>query len=77
VTFDLADFPAAALAPWDLEAKHPDDFLVDQFHLDAIELHRAVQAVATSWRNPPGTAGDVLDRLERRGLPQVAALLRR
>lgn len=42
VTFNLDDFPAAALAPWDLEAKHPDDFLVDQFHLDAIELHRAV-----------------------------------
>jgi len=77
VTFNLTDFPTEALVPWDLEAKHPDDFLVDQFHLDAIELHRAVQAVAASWRNPPGSAGDVLDSLERQGLPQVAALLRR
>lgn len=77
VTFNLDDFPADALAPWDLVAKHPDDFLVDQFHLDALELHRAVQAVATAWRNPPGSAGDVLDSLERQGLPQAAALLRR
>jgi len=45
--------------------------------LDAIEMHRAVQAVAASWRNPPGSASDVLDSLERQGLPQVAALLRR
>lgn len=60
ITFNLQDFPADALALWDIEAKHPDDFLVDQFHLDAIELHRAVQAVANSWRQPPGTAGDVL-----------------
>ena len=77
VTFNLDDFPAPALAAWDIEAKHPDDFLIDQFHLDALEVHKSVQAVANSWRNPPGTADDVLDGLERQGLPQTAALLRR
>lgn len=77
VTFNLSDFPAPALARWDLEAKHPDDFLVDQFHLDALEIHKAVQAVADARRNPPATADDVLDGLERLGLPQTAALLRR
>jgi predicted nucleic acid-binding protein len=35
VTFNLNDFPAEVLADWDVEARHPDDFLVDQFHLDA------------------------------------------
>jgi len=74
---NLDDFPAGALTRWDVEAKHPDDFLVDQFHLDALEVHKAVQAVANSWRNPPGTADDVLDSLERQGIPQTAALLRR
>lgn len=77
VTFNLKDFPADELATWDIEAKHPDDFLVDQFHLDAIRVHQAVQAAANSWSNPPGTADDVLDRLERSGLPQTAAILRR
>jgi hypothetical protein len=32
VTFNLSDFPTEVLADWDVEAKHPDDFLVDQFH---------------------------------------------
>jgi predicted nucleic acid-binding protein len=77
VTFNLKDFPADELAAWDIEAKHPDDFLIDQFHLDAIRVHQAVQSVADAWSNPPGTADDVLDRLERSGLPQTAAVLRR
>lgn len=29
VTFNGKDFPAEALAPWGVEAKHPDDFLLD------------------------------------------------
>ena len=36
VTANRADFPADVLAGWDIEARHPDDFLVDQFHLDAL-----------------------------------------
>jgi predicted nucleic acid-binding protein len=77
VTFNLSDFPTEVLADWDVEAKHPDDFLVDQFHLDAISVHKAIQAVADSWQKPPGTVNDVLDRLDRAGLPQTAAVLRR
>jgi len=76
VTFNLKHFPADELAAWDIQAKHPDDFLIDQFHLDAIRVHQAVQAVADSWRNPPGTSDDVLDSLDRSGLPQTAAVLR-
>ena len=60
VTFNLSDFPPEALTHWDVEAKHPDDFLVDQFHLDAISVHKAIQAVADSWQKPPGTVNDVL-----------------
>jgi hypothetical protein len=77
VTFNLKDFPAEALTAWDIEAKHPDDFLLDQFHLDAIAVHQAIQAVADSWHRPPGTPDDVLDSLERVGLVQTAAVLRR
>jgi len=73
----LDDFPSDVLGEWDIEAKHPDDFLIDQFHLDAIAVHRAIQAVADSWLNPPGDADDVLDRLGRSGLAQTAAVLRR
>lgn len=79
VTFDLDDFPEDKLAEWNIEAKHPDDFLIDQFHLDAIKVHQAVQSVADSWSNPPGTFNDVPDSLQRSDppLPQIAAVLRR
>jgi len=33
VTFNLKDFPADALAPWNVEAQSPDEFLIHQYHL--------------------------------------------
>lgn len=77
VTTNLRDFPAEELERWDIEAKHPDDFLVDQFHLDAIALHVIVQQIADDTARPPLTFADVLDALERCGVAQTAALLRR
>lgn len=77
VTSNLRDFPTGELGKWNLEAKHPDDFLVDQFHLDAIALHVILQQIADSANNPPLTFADVLDGLERTGITQATALLRR
>ena len=58
-------------------ANLPDDFLVDQFHLDAIALHVIVQQIADDTARPPMTFSDVLDGLERCGATQATALLRR
>jgi predicted nucleic acid-binding protein len=33
VTFNLKDFPADALAQWNVEAQSPDEFLIHQYHL--------------------------------------------
>lgn len=77
VTNNLKDFPEGELSRWNIEAKHPDDFLVDQFHLDAIALHVIVQQIADDTRRPPMTFSDVLDGLERCGVAQATALLRR
>jgi hypothetical protein len=33
VTFNLRDFPAPALEPFDIIAVHPDEFLLDQLDL--------------------------------------------
>lgn len=76
VTANLRDFPAADLSAWDVEAKHPDDFLLDIFHLDGLTLHRIVQAVADSWRSPPSNFEDVLQSL-RVDAPLTAASLAR
>lgn len=77
VTANLDDFPDEILSAWDVEAKHPDQFLLDQFHLDGVGVHAAVQNVADSMRHPPATFNDVIETLERTGLPRAAALLRR
>jgi hypothetical protein len=77
VTFNLSDFPTAYWPTGTSRPNTPDHFLVDQSHLDAISVHKAIQAVADSRPKPPGTVNDVLDRLDRAGLPQTAAVLRR
>lgn len=77
VTTNLRDFPSEELSKWNIEAKHPDDFLVDQFHLDAIALHVILQQIADSAHRPPLTFAEVLDGLERCGITQATALLRR
>ncbi|WP_278314785.1 PIN domain-containing protein [Lolliginicoccus levis] len=76
VTYNLRDFPEEALSPWDIEAVHPDSFLEAQIHLDQSAVYTAVHRIADSWRNPPGTVADVLQRLENLGLVSTVAALR-
>ena len=76
VTTNLKDFPASVLRSWDIEAKHPDQFVLDQIDLNRQAIYGAVQRIADSWRNPPGTVPDVLSHLERDGLVESVAALR-
>lgn len=73
---NLEDFPSSYLADWDIEAKSADDFIVDQIHLNRQVVYAAVQRIADSRHHPPETAEDVLQQLERSGLPQGVAILR-
>ena len=68
VTENLADFPASNLSEWDIGAKSPDDFVLDQIHLDRKVVWSCAQQIADSWRKPPGTVSDVLASLQRSGL---------
>ncbi|WP_009475405.1 hypothetical protein [Rhodococcus sp. JVH1] len=77
VTANLRDFSDAELAQFGIEAKHPDEFVMDLFHLDGVRVHQAISATAAAWRHPPGTPADVCDRLAAAGLPISAAALRR
>lgn len=76
VTRNLKDFPARELAPWNVEARHPDDFVMDLVRANRPSVYAAVQQIADSWRSPAGTTDDVLDRLEKDGLIETAAALR-
>ena len=47
VTFNLKDFPETALAPWNVEAQSPDDFLIHQYHLNpAVVIHKLREQAA-------------------------------
>ncbi|MFI0355369.1 PIN domain-containing protein [Actinomadura sp. 9N407] len=76
VTSNLRDFPAGMLAPWDVEAKSPDDFVLDQIDFDDRVIWACVQQIVDSRSNPPETLDDVLDALERAGLVESVAALR-
>jgi hypothetical protein len=70
------DFTSKALAPWNIEAKTPDEFVLDQIDIADRMIWGCVQQIANSRSNPPETVEDVLGQLERAGLLQSAAALR-
>ncbi|WP_307845191.1 PIN domain-containing protein [Planomonospora sp. ID67723] len=76
VASNLKDFPAENLVAWGIEARSPDDFVLDQIDLDGRVVWACVQQIADSRVNPPETVDDVLDASERAGLVESVAALR-
>jgi predicted nucleic acid-binding protein len=77
VTMNLKDFPDEVLQRYEIEAQHPDEFILHLIDLapdavmDAAETHRQ------SLKNPPKSVEEFLASLEAQGLPQSVAALRR
>lgn len=65
----LADRP-------DLTAKHPDVFIAELFVADPEAVLAAVRGHRAALRNPPRTANEHVDALERLGLIRTASLVR-
>lgn len=76
VTRNLKDFPAGDLQSWGVEAKSPDDFVLDQIGIDGRTVTACVRQIADSRTRPPVAVEDVLGQLERDGLVQAVAALR-
>jgi hypothetical protein len=76
VTYNLKDFPVETLAKFDIEAQHPDDFLLSLFDLAPGQVCAAIKRQRESLRNPPKTAEEILATLESQGLTQAVARLR-
>jgi hypothetical protein len=77
VTENLEDFPAEELDKLGIEAKSPDSFLQDIYHLDGGLVHQAVSEAAAAHKNPLRTVGELVERRDSLGLPVAASLLRR
>lgn len=76
VTTNLRHFPPPRLAPFGIEAQHPDEFISHVLTLVPPIALAAIKAMRARLRNPSYGPEDYLTLLARRGLPQTVAILR-
>ena len=65
VTFNLKDFPASELTKYDVEAQHPDEFVLNLLNLDGAAVASAVKRQRVSLKNPSVSVDHLLSTLER------------
>lgn len=64
VTFNLTDFPSESLQPFNLQVKHPDDFLIGLCDLYTVNaMAEIIKIQAEALKRPPMTVEDLLSRL--------------
>ena len=76
VTANLDDFPKESLAAFEIEAVHPDDFVLDCLDLSAAAVLAAVREQAASLKRPPMSVAEVMEKLQANGLAQSVAKMR-
>ncbi len=76
VTLNLRDFPLDVLETYQMEAVHPDQFVLDLVDLSPGVVLKVLHDQAASLKNPPMTLDELLSVLESNGLVRTAAELR-
>lgn len=76
VTANLKDFPAKVMAQHGIEAQHPDDFIMTQLELRPFEALEVFKLVRAKRRKPECSAAELINMVEKSGLPQTAQHLR-
>jgi predicted nucleic acid-binding protein len=76
VTFNLRDFPDHVLERYDIETKHPDEFVLDTIDLAPGAVVKCVSEQSAALRNPPILVPELLGTLRRLGLVQSVARMR-
>jgi predicted nucleic acid-binding protein len=77
VTANLKDFPIEQLAPRAIEARPPDEFLLDQLDLFPSRTLEILAEQASDLVNPPTDLAGLLNNLERCALPNFVEAVRR
>jgi hypothetical protein len=76
VTFNLSDFPKAALAPHGICALHPDVFATELLGEDPEGFLAAARIHRAALKNPPKSPDEFLETLRGAGLAKTVAKLR-
>lgn len=76
VTINIRDFPGDVLAPFGIEAQHPDEFVLHLLDLAPGVVAGAARNHRESLKNPPKTIEEYLNTVEAQGLTQSASVLR-
>ncbi|USU02191.1 PIN domain-containing protein [Pseudomonas siliginis] len=75
VTFNLKDLPTRHLAPYGIEAQHPDEFVENLFHLDSAAVVAAAQSQRRQLKTPNVEVDKYLGFLQRQGLVESVKAL--
>lgn len=75
VTANLDHFPSDDLIPLGLIVQSPDDFLIDQWHLDPATVADAIVGIAVQTRRPPLAPDTVLEILAK-SAPKFVTVVR-
>lgn len=76
VTLNLKDFPQSVLDEYDIEAQHPDDFALNTMDLGLNAVLSVIRKQRARLKNPPKSAEEYLETLERQGLPMTYQVLK-
>jgi hypothetical protein len=76
VTMNLKDFPAEVLQKYEMEARHPDEFILHLIDLAPYVVKDAAETHRQSLKNPPKSIDEFLASLEAQGLPESVTALR-
>jgi predicted nucleic acid-binding protein len=71
ITFNLKDFPAKELSKFDVEAVHPDQFIISLIDLNQGNAIKAFKQQVQQLTNPKKTEKEVLDSLHNCNLKQT------
>ena len=76
VTYNLRHFPTPSLAPYGIEAQHPDEFLMDLYDLAPRAMARIIRQQAAALKRKPTSAHQILDKLAQVGVTRFAQAVR-
>ncbi len=76
VTFNLKDFPSNYLSSFDVEAQHPDEFILYLLDLYPVQVCSAAEKVRQRLRTPRMDQGKYLSNLLKQSLPQTVSRMK-